>query len=82
MIWLVVLSLLLVTVIILINISCFNFMVECCGIVERGMCICIQLLLVSGLLSAFGFSLLSPREFSGFTPHPLKLFRDLFAKTY
>ena len=63
------LSLLLVTVIILINISCFNFTVECCGIVARGMCMCIQLLLVSGLLSAFGFPFLSPREFSGFTPH-------------
>ena len=30
---------------------------------------CIQLLLVSGLLSGFGFPFLSPREFSGFTPH-------------
>ena len=78
------------TVIILINIGCFNFTLECCGIVGRGMCICIQLLLVSGLLPAFGFPLLSPREFSGFTPHPLKfkvvsvakLLRDLFAKTY
>ena len=29
---------------------------------------CIQLLLVSGLLSAFGFPFLSRREFSGFTP--------------
>ena len=56
------------TVIILINISCFNFTVECFGIVGRGMCMCIQLLLVSGLFSAFGFPFLSPREFSGFTP--------------
>ena len=30
---------------------------------------CIQLLLVSGLLSVFGFPFLSPREFSGFKPH-------------
>ena len=30
---------------------------------------CIQLLLVSGLSSAFGFPFLSPREFSGSTPH-------------
>ena len=30
---------------------------------------CIQLLLVSGLLSAFGFPFLLPREFLGFTSH-------------
>ena len=30
---------------------------------------CIQLLLVLGLLSAFGFLFLLPREFSGLTPH-------------
>ena len=58
------------TVIIFIDICCFNFTVECCGIVGRGMCMCIQLLLVCGLLSAFWFSIFIAKGIFGLYAAP------------